>query len=135
MLKDFSKYAFSNIFIKATSFIIPLILAYYYTEAEYGEISLGYTYINFFSMFFAFGFCESIQRFYSNIKELNEKDILGNVFVFDLILVFFFSVFFFIAFPPVISPQSAACRKCAGRCRPHGQGSRGCPSARCGPYP
>ena len=94
MLKDFSKYAFSNIFIKATSFIIPLILAYYYTEAEYGEISLGYTYINFFSMFFAFGFCESIQRFYSNIKELNEKDILGNVFVFDLILVFFFSVFF-----------------------------------------
>ena len=79
MLKDFSKYTISNIFVKATGFVIPLILAYYYTEAEYGVITLGYAYMNFFLMFFAFGFCESVQRFYYNLRDTNQKDIFGNI--------------------------------------------------------
>ena len=96
MLKDFSKYTISNIFVKATGFVIPLILAYYYTEAEYGVITLGYAYMNFFLMFFAFGFCESVQRFYYNLRDTNQKDIFGNILLFDFILVFFFSLIFVI---------------------------------------
>lgn len=94
MLKDFSKYTISNIFVKATSFVIPLILAYYYSESEYGVISLGYAYLNFFSMFFAFGFCESVQRFYYDLRDTNQKDIFGNILLFDLILVILFSTVF-----------------------------------------
>ena len=99
MLKDFSKYTISNIFVKATGFVIPLILAYYYTEAEYGVITLGYAYMNFFLMFFAFGFCESVQRFYYNLRDSNQKDVFGNILLFDFILVVFFSlVFAFLCF-------------------------------------
>ena len=82
--------------MKATSFCIPLILAYFYSESEYGIISLGYAYLNFFSMFFTFGFCESIQRFYYEIKQNNREDIFGNIFVFNFILVFLFSLVFII---------------------------------------
>ena len=94
MIKEFSKYTISNIFVKATSFVIPLILAYYYSEAEYGIISLGYAYLNFFSMFFSFGFCESVQRFYYNLRDSNKKDIFGNILLFDFIFVVFFSIIF-----------------------------------------
>lgn len=96
MIKEFSKYTISNILIRASSFVIPLILAYYYSEADYGLISLGYTYLSFFATFFAFGFCESIQRFYPEIKENGEEGLLGNIFSFDLILVSCASLLFLV---------------------------------------
>lgn len=94
MLKEFSKYTFSNILVRATGFIIPFLLAYYYTQAEYGIISLGYAYLNFFTMFYAFGFCESVQRFYYELRDTNQRDVFGNIILFDLILVVSFSIIF-----------------------------------------
>lgn len=98
MIRDFSKYTLSNILVKATSFCVPLILAYFYSESEYGIISLGYAYLNFFSLFFTFGFCESIQRFYYELKQNNKEDIFGNIIVSNLFLVLLFSVLFILLY-------------------------------------
>ncbi|MBP3742496.1 MAG: oligosaccharide flippase family protein [Treponema sp.] len=94
MLKEFSKYTISNILVKATGFIIPFLLAYYYTQAEYGVISLGYAYLNFFSMFYAFGFCEGVQRYYYELRDNNQRDIFGNILLTNFLLVLFFSFIF-----------------------------------------
>lgn len=94
MLKDFSKYTISNILVKATGFIIPFLLAYYYTQSEYGVISLGYAYLNFFSMFYAFGFCEGVQRYYYELRDANQRDIFGNILLTNFLLVLFFSCIF-----------------------------------------
>ena len=94
MLKEFSKYTISNILVKATGFIIPFLLAYYYTQAEYGVISLGYAYLNFFSMFYAFGFCEGVQRYYYELRDNNQRDIFGTILLTNFLLVLFFSFIF-----------------------------------------
>lgn len=94
MLKEFSKYTISNILVKATGFIIPFLLAYYYTQAEYGVISLGYAYLNFFSIFYAFGFCEGVQRYYYELRDTNQRDIFGNILLTNFLLVLFFSIIF-----------------------------------------
>lgn len=98
MLKEFSKYTISNILVRATGFIIPFVLAYYYTQEEYGVISLGYAYLNFFSMFYAFGFCESVQRFYYELRDTDQREIFGNIILFDFFLVSCFSILFTILY-------------------------------------
>ena len=45
-------------------------------------------------MFYAFGFCESVQRFYYELRDTNQRDVFGNIILFDLILVVSFSIIF-----------------------------------------
>jgi Membrane protein involved in the export of O-antigen and teichoic acid len=98
MIKDFSRYTISNVISRGLNFVIIIILSNFYSTAQYGTISLGYTYLGLFMSLFAFGFCEGVQRFYLQLKSEGKKYILGNVLVLQFVFFVLAVVVLFVLF-------------------------------------
>ena len=94
LFSDAFIYGFVNAFSKLLSFFLFPLLATYFSVIEYGILDYSQSFTTFIILSITFGMDSALVRFfYDNDETENRKQLISEIFFFQIILVTVFLVF------------------------------------------